>query len=85
MSAVKIAQQIIEQWENHDVYRMTNADKFLLGSSEPDEVLLAREFLRFLDVSIQAQNSNFQSHAANGVLKSAISYYKNVEELIKKT
>lgn len=85
MSAVKIAQQIIEQWENHDIYRSSNADKFLWSSSEPDEVLVAREFLRLLDVSIQAQNSDFQSHAANGALESAISYYKNMEELIKKT
>jgi hypothetical protein len=81
MSAVKIAQQIIEQWENHDIYRSSDADKFLWSSSEPNEVLLAREFLRLLDISIQTQNSNCQSHAANDVLKSAVNCYKKMEQI----
>jgi len=40
------AQQIIEQWERHDIFRMTEADKTLWSDGEPDDVVLAREVVK---------------------------------------
>lgn len=52
-SAAEIAQKIVYQWENHDRYRITDADTALYSNGlEPDEVVLARAFLQ-LDLDVE--------------------------------
>lgn len=76
MNIIKIAEQIINQWENHDIFKNAGSQLFA-NNSEPNEVVLAREFLRLLEVSKQVVAGSFQSNCANAVLQSAILLYEN--------
>lgn len=43
---IKWANDAIQQWENHDRYRVTEADKVFLEEGEPRAVRVARGILR---------------------------------------
>ena len=52
-SAASIAKKIVDQWEHHDRYRITDADTALFSNGlEPDDVVLARAFLQ-LDQDVE--------------------------------
>ena len=72
------AERTVEQWDNHDQFRETEADKALNDPriGEPSDVAIARHFLQLLEASEQASGSGFQSHAANGVVESAVKCYR---------
>ena len=45
--AIELAQQVVDQWDNHDRFRMT------AGESEPDGVKIARALLIFKPLSLE--------------------------------
>ena len=47
---IQLAKDIVEQWDKHDKYRMSEGDKALFNDGiEPDEVSVCRYFLKLLD------------------------------------
>ena len=72
------AERAVEQWNNHDQYRETEADKSLNDPRivEPYEVAIARHFLMLLNVVEQASCSGFESAAANALVKTAVDCYR---------
>lgn len=48
---MRAAKNIIEQWEKHDRFRVTEADKAFLIDGMPAEVHLAKAYVERLDVA----------------------------------
>ena len=44
-SAADLATRVIEQWDNYDKFRATEADKALWDGDEPNDVAIARDLI----------------------------------------
>ncbi len=52
---VKIAQSIVEQWEQHDQYRVIDGENLLFSNGiEPDNVVVAKAFLQAISLLKEA-------------------------------
>lgn len=62
---VRIAESIIDQWENHDRYRVTEGEKLLFSNQkEPDDVVVARAFLQAISLLKDALPNHVYHHLA---------------------
>lgn len=48
LKMIEACKRIIEQWEDHDKYRVTDDEIALMEFGEPTEVAIARAFLELV-------------------------------------
>ena len=61
-TAVDLASRVVEQWDNHDRFRVTSEDRALWGGDEPNAIVIAKWLIKCHAALVRIRDSEFTAY-----------------------